>query len=159
MNNKVLEELRSSSNEIEVLNKYNVIFMYELSDAFGIPLSIVYATSDKENNLCFIKDDELYSTINIDGLNEVLLKYKSFNEVKDILVPSNGVMDGYINKIYFKINDKWYIDQINNLAYYENEVVLHNKHLNEFVNLLDDVLNALYKENKNVIKYFVTTDK
>lgn len=135
----------------------NIIFKYVLNDAFNIPVSELYVTSDGKDNLHLIKDDdEKVSTINTKVINTILEKYE--NEFKEAIkekVPTAPVLDGYINEISFKVNDKIYNDTINNLCFYDDNEVDNNKHLSTVLDMLDELYEELYKQNKDVEKYFM----
>ena len=142
-------------NEGDTMN--NIIFKYTLKDAFNFPLSELYVTNDEKGNLHLIKDDnEKVITINTKVFSTILEKYE--NEFKEAIkeeVPNAPVLDGYINEISFKVNDKVYNDAINNLGFYDDNEVDNNKHLSTVLDMLDELYEELYKQNKDVEKYFM----
>ena len=159
MDNNIIKEMMTSKNKNEVLDKYNVLFMYILNGTLNIPKRVVYVTND---NLHLINDmdKELVFSINTDSLNNVLSKYEqSIKECTDISVPTTYVLDGYVNEFYFKVNNTWYHDSISNLGYYDEEVVKENKHLSTVFDLLDDVYDVIHEQNKEMEKYFVLYEK
>ena len=161
MENKILEELLMNSNQTKTFDKHNIIFVYMLKNAFGQPLRIIYVTNDKEKNLHLIKDldNEVVSTISTDELNNVLLKHEDDFE-KSIKIPLTPAMilDGYINEVFFKVNNNWHKDAINNLCYYDGRDMDDNKHLSKVVKLLDDVYETIYKQNKQIEEYFILSE-
>lgn len=161
MNDNVLEEILTASNKEKVFDKYNVIFVYMLKNAWSQPLSIVYVTDDKENNLHLIKDldNEVISTINVEELNTVLFEHvNDFEKSIKISLPHSMILDGYINEVYFKVDNNWHNDTINNLFYYDGKDLDENKHLSGVIKLLDDTYEALYKQNKQIEEFFILSE-
>ena len=158
MMNEIIEEILTSSDKTKVFKKHNIIFAYMLKDAWSHPLRVVYVTSDKENNLHLIKElnDEIISTIDVEELNMALSNHaEKFDESKKIELPPVMVMDGYINEVWFKANDSWHNDSIDNMYYYDGKDFDENEHLFEVIGLLDDVYEVLYKNNKVIEEYFI----
>lgn len=156
--NEILEEILTASNKAKAFDKHNIIFAYMLKSAWSQPLRVIYVTNDKENNLHLIKDldNETVSSVNVEEVKKVLLKNEEdFDKSKKVSLPPVMVMDGYINEVYFKVNESWHKDSINNLCYYEGKDLDENKHLSGVIRLLDDVYEVLYKYNRQIEEYFI----
>ena len=140
------------------MNGFNIIFSYELKTSIGFLLKGLYVTNDKENNLHLIDADrsEKVSTITIDKLEEVLKKHeKAYYIVRKEKYPSKPILDGYINEIFFQVEDMQYEDQVINLSFYGEEEIKNCKHLNIIKQILDDVYKVLYEQNKDIKNYFL----
>ena len=160
MKNKVLEEIITNKDKTKVFDKYNIIFIYMLKDAFNNPLRTIYV--DENSNLHLINNigEEIISSTNTNELNNVLSKHEvDFEDGKKIQLPRVNVLDGYVNEVYFKVNNNWHNDSINNMYYYDGNDLDTNKHLSEVIILLDDVYEVLYKYNKQIEEYFILCEK
>lgn len=137
----------------------NIIFKYALKNSFNFPLSELCVTNDEKDNLHLIKDDdEKVSTINTKVINTILEKYENkFKEAIKEEIPNAHVLDGYINTIDFKANDKWYNLKFNNLGYYSDEEIDKSEYLSLVFDLLDDLYDELESQVKEVKDYFVLT--
>ena len=134
-----------------------IIFKYELKDAWNqIIRALIVDKDNKLHLLGKLGKEESVSSIGVDKINKILQKYeKEFKTVKNEELPFVPVMDGYINDISFTVNDKKYSDSISNLCYYEDEDINSSKHLRVIFNILDDIYEELYSQNKEISKYFV----
>ena len=139
------------------INEMNIIFSYELKNSIGLIIKGIYVTKDGENNLHLVDEDrsEKVSTIKIDKLEEVLKKHeKAYYIVRREKLPLVPVLDGYLNEVYFQVEDMPYRDKVLNLAYYGEEQIKNCKHLEVLLQILDDVYDVLYEENKDIENYF-----
>lgn len=134
--------------------KNDILFKYELKDAFGKSIKSVIVT----NNSIYLYYDskEKKSIFNTKNLVSILNKYSTeFDNIKDQKAPFLAILDGFINEIDFKANDKWYNFNINNLGYYQEEDINNNEFLKNIFSLLDDVYDELKKQNIEIEDYFV----
>lgn len=102
-----------------------------------------------------MKENEERFTINNEGIKNILSKYsKDFKSNIEIDLPVLPVLDGYIFEVYFKVDNTWYDDCVDNFPYYEDKDLKENKHLYTFDHLIGDVYEYVYKQNKECKKYF-----
>lgn len=136
----------------------NIIFKYVLEDAFQNELKSVYITNDKD---IFLNEKEVSkekTTIDIEKLNKVLKKHLDKIEKVDIdELPSAGVMDGFINELSFKLDNKWYEYKFYNLGFYSDEEINEDKQLTIIYDFLEELFVLFKKTNKKICDYFVLT--
>ena len=139
----------------------NIIFKYALKNSFNFPLSELCVTNDEKYNLLLTKEDcEKVETMTIDtkAINTILEKYENkFKEAIKEEIPNAHVLDGYINTIDFKANDKWYNLKFTNLGYYSDEEIDKSEYLSLVFDLLNDLYDELESQVKEVKDYFVLT--
>ena len=99
--------------------KNNIIFKYQLKDAWGMERSMIEITDEKENNISikeYNKEDITYETIDSNIIKEIIKKYsEDLKKCKEF--PNAPVMDGYINTFYFTYDNKQHKIEIDNLYY------------------------------------------
>ena len=119
--------------------KNNIIFKYQLKDAWGMERSMIEITEEKENNILikeYDKEDITYASIDSNIIKEIIKKYsEDLKKCKEF--PHAFVSDGYINLFYFNINNRKYEIEINNLCYLEPN--------DKNVKLILDIYKELYK--------------
>ena len=125
--------------------KNNIIFKYQLKDAWGMERSMIEITEEKENNISikeYDKEDITYATIDSNIIKNVIEKYKEdLSQCKEF--PDAPMMDGYINAFYFKDNNKQHKIKILNLYYLDTNdksVKLILTIYKELYNILSPVL-------------------
>ena len=74
-------------------------------------------------------------------------------------MPLSPVLDGYINKLTFKANDKNYEIKENNLAFYSDDDVKESKYLNFIIRLYNDIYDELISQIPELENYFVLSDE
>ena len=159
MYEKYMDELLDLEDDNVVNDKYNVILKYDLKDAWertikGFTIledSIYLISGNLENPIKYsLKDNKI---------KEILNKYsKKIDEIKDQSLPNLPIMDGYINKIDFKANDKWYNFNFYNLGYYSEEDLNSNKFLSLIFELLDNLYDEIQKQVPDIESYFILVD-
>ena len=96
---------------LDVNKKYNIIFRYDLVDAWGVQLSTLVVTSDTKDNVwCVYNNEEekeelknSYFTVNSNKILNVISKYEEkLHNVKDVETHEQ-VEDGYIKIEIIKI--------------------------------------------------------
>ncbi len=127
---------------LDVNKKYNIIFRYDLIDAWGVQISTLIITNDKTNNVFCVYDDEKleseYFTIDSKKISEILSKYeeqiKRINEMEE----DNSIVvnDGVDNSFYFDIDGNIYSYVINNLS-------ARALNMKEKAELLSDILTEI----------------
>ncbi len=134
--------------------KNDILFKYELKDAFGKSIKSVIVSND--SIYLYSDSKEKKSIFNTKNLVSILNKYSTeFDNIKDHKAPFLAILDGFINEIVFKANDKWYNFNINNLGYYQEEEINNNEFLKTIFSLLDDVYDELKKQNIEIEDHFV----
>lgn len=137
--------------------KNNIIFKYQLKDAWGMERSMIEITDEKENNISikeYNKEDITYETIDSNIIKEIIKKYsEDLKKCKEF--PNAPVMDGYINTFYFKDNNKQHKIEILNLYYLnsnDKNVKLILDIYKELYNVLSPILGNKIKKSF-VLKY------
>ncbi len=137
-----------------------IVFKYILEDAWNNSLKSVFITSDTKDNI-FFNEKEIpkeIKTIDNEKLNKILKKYLDKIEKIDIeKLPNTGVMDGFINELSFKLNNKWYEYKFYNLGFYSDEEISEDKQLTIIYDFLEELFVLFQKTNKNIADYFVLT--
>ena len=99
--------------------KNNIIFKYQLKDAWGMERSMIEITEEKENNISikeYDKEDITYASIDSNIIKNVIEKYKEdLSQCKEF--PNASMMDGYINTFYFTYDNKQHKIETDNLYY------------------------------------------
>jgi len=127
--------------------KNNIIFKYQLKDAWGMELTSLEITNEKENNIHikeYEKDETSYATIDPNIIENIISKYsKELPNCKEF--PHAFVNDGYHNVFYFKDSGKI---EINNLYYLEPT----DKNVKLILDIYEEIYNALSPIISNKIK-------
>lgn len=130
--------------------KNNIIFKYQLKDAWGMERSMIEITEEKENNILikeYDKENITYASIDSNIIKEIISKYSE--ELKKCKEFSNApVMDGYINTFYFKDNNKQHKIEILNLYYLDS----NDKNVKLILDIYKELYNVLSPILGNKIK-------
>lgn len=162
MYEKYLDDLANNKNKNTINDKYNIIFMYTLKDAWSMPIKSVIVTNEDGDNLYLISnyDEEKKCHINCEKISSIIIKYlDKFDKIKNKELPKQFIMDGYINTIDFKVNNKWYNYEFNNLGFYSEDDINKNEYLSLIFGLLIDLDDELEDQVKEVEKYFILLDE
>ncbi len=134
------------------------LFKYELKDAWNMPLRGIVISNDNNGILFGCGKKEKNISINIDNINSILNKYIDELESIDLFeLPSPGVLDGYTSSFSFKLNDKLYNYDYDNLGFYDDETINSNNNLTTIFNFIKELKEELIKNNEEIEKYFVLT--
>ncbi len=137
--------------------KYNIIFRYDLIDAWGVQLSTLIITSEEKDNVVCVYDNEGYKnelenscfTIESNKILKILSKYedgiKKVENMED--KKSIKVNDGVFNNFYFDINGNIYVYNIDNLLSRYTDM---KEQAEMFSDLLTEIREVLVKEDKNI---------
>lgn len=142
---------------LDVNKKYNIIFRYDLIESPGVQIATLIITSDKEDNVICIYDNEnnkkqldnAYFTVDSSKVLNVISKYEDkFKNIKDVMdLPLPSVLDGFNNDFYFDINGKIYTYNLSNLGTWYDEIPENAK---LFLDIIGDLREVLIKEVKNL---------
>lgn len=142
---------------LDLNKKYNIIFRYDLIDAWGVQLSTLIITSDKENNVVCVYDNEGFKdelananfTVDSKKVLNVLTKYekqiKKIDEMED--KNTTVINDGVFNNFYFNINGNVYLYNISNLLARYADM---KEKAQLFSDLLTEIREVLVKDVKNI---------
>ncbi len=141
---------------LDINKKYNIIFRYDLADAWGVQISTLIITNDKKDNVICIYDNENHKkqlenatfTTDSSKVLDIISKYE--NEFKDldpfdIKIPP--VLDGVHNNFYFDVNGKAYTFNLTNLWAWGSDI---DEEVKVFLDLLSDLANILIKDVDNL---------
>ncbi len=156
---KVEEEIAEKYDKLilDVNKKYNIIFRYDLADAWGVQLSTLIITSDKKDNVVCVYDNEgfnkelenAYFTVDSKKIEEILIKYedkiKRINEMEEN--NSISINDGVENSFYFNINGNVYSYTIFNLLARYADM---KEKVELFSDLLTEIREVLVKDVKHI---------
>ena len=140
---------------LDVNKKYNIIFRYDLVDAWGVQISTLVVTSDTKDNVwCVYNNEEekeelknSYFTVNSNKILNVISKYEEkLHNVKDV-ESHNQVEDGYFNNFYFNINGDIYTFNLNNLGVWDDKITEDTK---LFLDLISDIREELINDVDNL---------
>lgn len=161
MYDKYLKEMDNiklyQKKEVNKLDdEFNIIFRYELKDAIGMLKKGLFITNDNGNNVCLYASYEGKEELHIDTTEiiNILNKYVDKLQPMDKL-PFSNVLDGYINEINFKINNKWYNFNYSNLFAYDRETINNNENLTNIFGFLNELYNYFDSKDKTINDYFV----
>ncbi len=143
---------------LDINKNYNIIFRYDLADAWGVQVSTLIITSDKKDNVWCVYDNEgkkkelenAYFTVDSSKILDIISKneayFKKHKVIKDL---HSGVMtlDGYHNDFYFNINGKVYTYNLDNLGVWDKEITESTK---LFLDIIYDIREVLIKVDKNI---------
>ena len=151
---------------LDLNKKYNIIFRYDLADAWGMQISTLIVTSDKKDNVVCIYDneglemqveenyDKAYFTTDSSKILKILTKYedkiKKLNEMED--KKTMYIMDGVSNSFYFDINGKIYTYEVHNLLARYDDV---REQADLLSDLLTEIRESLVKDVKNIDKCLI----
>lgn len=159
MYEKYMNELLDSEDDNVVNDKYNVILKYDLKDAWERTIKGFTILEDSIYLISGNLEKPIKHSLKETKIKDILNKYsKKIDEIKDQSLPNLPIMDGYINKIDFKANDKWYNYNFYNLGYYSEEDLNSNKFLSLIFELLDDLYDEIQKQVSDIECYFILTD-
>lgn len=130
-------------------DKYNILFRYDLLDAWGVQISTLIITDDKENNMWCVYDnenqkDELaneYFTVDTKEIKDIINKYKS-HIVNREEIENSSVLDGVQNVFYFSIDKEGIELHFDNLWACDGS--------NYIIDFLDELYPILYKVNDHL---------
>ena len=140
---------------LDVNKKYNIIFRYDLVDAWGVQISTLVVTSDTKDNVwCVYNNEEekeelknSYFTVNSNKILNVISKYEEkLHNVKDVETHEQ-VEDGYFNNFYFNINGDIYTFNLNNLGVWDDKITEDTK---LFLDLISDIREELINDVDNL---------
>ena len=142
---------------LDLNKKYNIIFRYDLIDAWGVQLSTLIITSDKENNVMCVYDNEGFKdelvnasfTVDSKKVLDVLSKYENQIKKIDEMEDKNTTVinDGVFNNFYFNINGNVYLYNISNLLARYADM---KEKAQLFSDLLTEIREVLVKDVKNI---------
>ena len=153
------EKIREKYDKLLIENnkKYNVVFRYDLKDTWSTQMATLIITSDKENNVICVYDNEgkkkelenASFTIDSSKVVNVLSKYEDkFKNMRDPWeIPGAPVLDGFKNDFYFDINGKTYSFSFDNLGVWYEQIP---EEVKIFLDLFDEVRNVLLNDVKNL---------
>lgn len=155
--NAYLNDLLNEKNDNIIYDKYNIIFKYELLDAWRKPIKSIIVTSDSKDNLYLYSEEE--KKYHIDESKVLTILKNSIKNIKtEGALPFIPVMDGYKNSIDFKVDGKWYNYEITNLGYYSKDEIDGNEFLSWIVELLIEVDDELERQVPMVANCFIPVD-
>ncbi len=140
---------------LDINKKYNIIFRYDLVDAWGVQISTLVVTNDKKDNVWCVYNNEdqkeelenSYFTVDSNKVLNVISKYEEkLHNVKDIETHEQ-VEDGYFNNFYFNINGDIYTFNLDNLGVWNDKITEDTK---LFLDLISDIREVLIKDVKNL---------
>lgn len=149
-------------HEEKINDDYHIIFKYVLCDAWQVPIKSIIITSDKNNNTYLNDNEKTIETITVNNkkLETIFNKYvDQLEKLKVEEFPFTGVMDGYINEISFKVNEKWYQYNFYNIGFYTDEEIKKDKQLILLFTFLNELYDLFIKENNIISDYFVLVDE
>lgn len=155
---KYIKELIEVEDSNSINDKYNIVFKYELKDAWERIIKSVIVINDSKDNLYLYSDilkGKKYH-IDINKIKPILKKYVV--KLKDDELPELFINDGFINTIDFKVNDKWYNYKYYNLGYYSKEDIDSNNNLSLIFKFLIELDDELEEQVSEVGNYFVLID-
>ena len=153
MNKEVEEQV--SLNDID--NIKDCIMTYQLLDAWNMPIKSIYV---KDNEVIVVSDRIKKYAFNTLKLTDILTNYtKEYKSINDKVLPLSPVLDGYINKLTFKVNDKEYEIEEANLDFYSDDDVKESKYLNFIIRLYNDIYDELISQIPELENYFVLSDE
>lgn len=136
-----------------------IIFRYELKDAFERELKSVIITDDNKLHLDTELLTEIERPIEVDNINKIIKKYSNkINEITDRSLPVLPMLDGYINTIDYKEDNKLNNLRISCLDYYSIEDIKGNKYLSTIFDYLKEIYDELSKQEPEVEKYFIFSE-
>ena len=140
---------------LDINKKYNIIFRYDLVDAWGVQISTLVITNDKKDNVWCVYNNEdqkeelenSYFTVDSNKVLNVISKYEEkLHNVKNIETHEQ-VEDGYFNNFYFNINGDIYTFNLDNLGVWNDKITEDTK---LFLDLISDIREVLIKDVKNL---------
>jgi hypothetical protein len=153
MNKEVEEQV--SLKDLD--NIKDCIMTYQLLDAWNMPIKSIYV---KDNEVIVVSDRIKKYAFKTQKLIDILNNYtKEYKSINDKVLPLSPVLDGYINKLTFKVNDKEYEIEENNLAFYSDDDVKESKYLNFIIRLYNDIYDELISQIPDIENYFVLSDE
>lgn len=131
-------------------DKYHILFRYDLLDAWGVQISTLIITEDKENNMWCVYDnenqkDELgteYFTVDVSEVKKVIDKYKKHIVNREEVEREVAINDGVQNVFYFSIDKEGIELQFDNLWACSKS--------NYIIDFLDELYPVLYKINDHL---------
>ena len=131
-------------------DKYNIIFRYDLLDAWGVQISTLIITDDKENNMWCVYDNENqkeeldteYFTVDTSEVKKIIDKYKSHIVDREEIESQMAINDGVQNIFYFSIDGEGIELHFDNLWAFDEP--------NYAVDFLDELYPILYKVNDHL---------
>ena len=153
MHKEVEEQV--SLNDLD--NLKDCIMTYRLLDAWNMPIKSIYV---KDNEVIVVSDRIKKYAFNTQKLINILNNYtKEYKSINDKVLPLSPVLDGFINKLTFKVNDKEYEIKEANLAFYSGDDVKESKYLNFIIRLYNDIYDELISQIPELENYFVLSDE
>jgi hypothetical protein len=153
MNKEVEEQV--SLKDLD--NIKDCIMTYQLLDAWNMPIKSIYV---KDNEVIVVSDRIKKYAFKTQKLIDILNNYtKEYKSINDKVLPLSPVLDGYINKLTFKVNDKEYEIEENNLAFYSDDDVKESKYLNFIIRLYNDIYDEFISQIPDIENYFVLSDE
>ena len=157
-----LEKLENGLEEYDDFNKVydslNVIFKYELKDAWGIPIKSLYLTND--GFIYLLGDENKVLNINMDNVLSILDKYyKEIKNIEDLSMPLSNVLDGYNNSFAFKVNNEWINIDESNIEFLSLEQIESSKYATIVLNLYNELYSELISQNFEIKDYFQLSDE
>ena len=153
MNKEVEEQV--SLKDLD--NIKDCIMTYQLLDAWNMPIKSIYV---KDNEVIVVSDRIKKYAFKTQKLTDILNNYtKEYKSINDKVLPLSPVLDGYINKLTFKVNDKDYEIEEYNLAFYSDDDVKESKYLNFIIRLYNDIYDELISQIPELENYFVLSDE
>ncbi len=140
---------------LDINKKYNIIFRYDLVDAWGVQISTLVITNDKKDNVWCVYNNEdqkeelenSYFTVDSNKVLNVISKYEEkLHNVKNIETHEQ-VEDGYFNNFYFNISGDIYTFNLDNLGVWNDKITEDTK---LFLDLISDIREVLIKDVKNL---------
>jgi hypothetical protein len=155
MYDKYMKRLSESNDMNKVNDEFGIMFMFELRNAWEMPIESIIITNDSHNNVyCINEKHEKSYTINTDKIIEIIKKYSNdLSKIDETKLPNPGVMDGYINCFSFKTN-KWYDYKFYNLGFYEDEEIDNSKELSTIFSFLNELYGEFKKQEEDITNYF-----
>ena len=161
MYDKYLKEMDNvklyEEKEVNKLDdKYNIIFKYEVKNAFGMVEKGLFITSDIGNNTYLYAKYSCEKEVSVDVTKVVDILNKYADKMpSDEELPMSNVLDGFVNEINFKVNNKWYNFKYFNLVYYEPELIDSDESLKIVFDFLNELYDYFESIDKDINKYFV----
>lgn len=162
MYDKYLKELEnrklSLKKEVNKLDDdFNIIFKYEIKNAFGMLEKGFFITTENGNNVYLYTAYNCNQELKIDITEIINILNKYAEKLQPMAkLPLNGyLLDGYINSINFKVNNKWYNFKYSNLFAYGQEEIDNNKNLTYLFDFLDELYDYFETSAKAINDYFV----
>ncbi len=142
---------------LELNKKYNIIFRYDLADSWSTQLATLIITSDKNDNVSCVYNNEGHKkeldnksfSVDSSKVLDILVKYESkLKKIKSVEdIPVAPVLDGVKSQFYFDIKGKTYSYSIPNLAAWYGDIP---ENAQTFIDLLTELREVLIDDVDNL---------